>query len=261
MSTDWREKEREFLSSLAADTGRDLSAWMALIAAQGFKDKNEVIDWLRAQGFLFARASWLERIHNNGGRPIYITPEDLAAPPPAAVAAAAQPEAVKPEAVKPEPAKPETMNETATSPAMAQPVAEAAVDVRAVRVQKTAPPPSPAEAVAEVLARAKAYRPLAQHLLRALENSVPGLIVSAGAAHLMLATDRPFALLAVSGKDVRLALAMPGRAVEPPLEPLKLPVTLARPAEGMTHMIVLTDARQIDARLLGIVRTAATAAA
>ena len=38
----------------------------------GFADKNETIDWLRAQGFPFARASWLERIHSNGGRPIYV---------------------------------------------------------------------------------------------------------------------------------------------------------------------------------------------
>ena len=44
---------------------------MAAITAQGFADKNETIDWLRAQGFPFARASWLERIHSNGGRPIY----------------------------------------------------------------------------------------------------------------------------------------------------------------------------------------------
>jgi hypothetical protein len=47
------------------------SGWQA-IAAQGFADKNETIDWLRAQGFPFARASWLERIHSNGGRPIYM---------------------------------------------------------------------------------------------------------------------------------------------------------------------------------------------
>ena len=36
---------------------------MAAIAAQGFADKNEMIDWLREQGLPFARASWLERIH------------------------------------------------------------------------------------------------------------------------------------------------------------------------------------------------------
>ena len=45
---------------------------MAAIAAQGFSDKNETIDWLREQGIPFARASWLERIHSNGGKPIYL---------------------------------------------------------------------------------------------------------------------------------------------------------------------------------------------
>ena len=74
MAKDEREEEREFLSGLKARTGRDLGEWMAAIAAQGFTDKNEIIDWLREQGLPFARASWLERIHRNGGKPIYLGP-------------------------------------------------------------------------------------------------------------------------------------------------------------------------------------------
>src|SRR5688500_12412000 len=92
MAGDEQEEEREFLSDLKARSGRDLAGWMAAISAQGFADKNETIDWLRAQGFPFARASWLERIYKNGGRPIY-----AAAPPePAAVAASKPPPAPKP---------------------------------------------------------------------------------------------------------------------------------------------------------------------
>ena len=72
MTGDERDEEREFLSDLKARSGRDLAEWMAAISAHGFADKNETIDWLRAQGFPFARASWLERIYKNGGRPIYI---------------------------------------------------------------------------------------------------------------------------------------------------------------------------------------------
>ena len=72
MARDEQEEEREFLADLEARTGRDLAQWMAAITAQGFADKNETIDWLRAQGIPFARASWLERIHSNGGRPIYL---------------------------------------------------------------------------------------------------------------------------------------------------------------------------------------------
>ena len=71
MARDERDEEQEFLAELAARTGRSLADWMAAITAQGFADKNETIDWLRREGFPFARASWLERIHSNGGRPIY----------------------------------------------------------------------------------------------------------------------------------------------------------------------------------------------
>ena len=71
MARDEREEEQEFLADLKARTGRSLADWMAAITAQGFADKNETIDWLRGKGFPFARASWLERIHSNGGRPIY----------------------------------------------------------------------------------------------------------------------------------------------------------------------------------------------
>src|SRR5262245_41654606 len=71
MARDEREEEQELLADLQARTGRSLADWMAAITAQGFADKNETIDWLRREGIPFARASWLERIHSNGGRPIY----------------------------------------------------------------------------------------------------------------------------------------------------------------------------------------------
>ena len=53
------------------DTGRDLAGWMAAISESGLSERNAIIDWLRHQGFQFAKASWLERIHHNGGRLIY----------------------------------------------------------------------------------------------------------------------------------------------------------------------------------------------
>ena len=73
MARDEQEEEREFLADLEARTGRDSrgSGWRRS-RPQRFADKNETIDWLRAQGIPFARASWLERIHCNGGRPIYL---------------------------------------------------------------------------------------------------------------------------------------------------------------------------------------------
>ncbi len=83
MSTDYGEMERQFLESLKADTGRDLAAWMEAIGAENLDRRNDIIDWLRRQGFMFSKASWLERIHNNGGRPIYSDQgrQEAAAPP------------------------------------------------------------------------------------------------------------------------------------------------------------------------------------
>ena len=72
MARDYAEIEREFIAGLAVETGRDLDGWMQAIATQAFSDKNDVIDWLRQQGLRFADASKLERIHANGGRPVYL---------------------------------------------------------------------------------------------------------------------------------------------------------------------------------------------
>src|SRR5262245_53688403 len=98
MGRDERDEEAEFLAELRYRTGRTLADWMAAITAQGFADKNEIIDWLRRQGFPFARASWLERIHSNGGRPIYgyAPPRQPAEPPAAAAKAVRKVEAQKP---------------------------------------------------------------------------------------------------------------------------------------------------------------------
>ncbi|MBS0253150.1 MAG: hypothetical protein JSR78_18985 [Proteobacteria bacterium] len=71
MVSAYAEKEREFVANLAEDTGRDLAGWMTAIAQSGHTERNDIIDWLRLQGFQFAWASWLERIHHNGGRLIY----------------------------------------------------------------------------------------------------------------------------------------------------------------------------------------------
>ncbi len=275
MSTDWREKEREFLASLEADTGRDLAAWMALIAAQQLPHRNDIIDWLRRQGFMFSRASWLERIHHNGGQPIYLEAGALAGatgtsePPsvekstptmPAAEALTA-PADTPPSTVTPAPAPPAASR---TGPPSAVPPPQPNADPARPATARTvvappasAPPAATPEVVAETLAKAKAYRPLAQLVLRKIETELPGLTVSAGASHLVLSRPLPFALLAVSGKDIRLALALGEQPIAAPFEPVRLPVTSVRAAGPLTHMIVLTDARQVDAALIALVGQAA----
>lgn len=313
--TDWREKEREFLVGLKADTGRDLAEWMALISGQNLPHRNDVIDWLRRQGFMFSRASWLERIHHNGGLPIYLEPEALALATntamsgPAAVtdAVVPAPASVLPRAAPPlpavtggGPAEPSPAASKATIPRPATPALAAArsdaAHFDATHFDATGVPPSapdapdavepprsgppdalphpdrrlairavarepvaasPPEAIAEVLAKGKAYRPLAVHILKAIEAALPGLAASAGASHLVLGAPNAFALIAISGKDVRLALDLAGAPVAPPFEPVRLPVTSARAVAGLTHMTVLIDARQIDAALIATVVDAA----
>lgn len=116
----------------------------------------------------------------------------------------------------------------------------------------------PALAIDDVLAKAKAYRPLAMHLMRMIEGALASLKITPGPGYLLLSvSSTPFALMAVSGKDIRLALRLPDGVACAHPRPIKLPVTLARAAQGMTHMAVLTDARQIDDELINLVRRAA----
>ncbi|KAB2939990.1 MAG: hypothetical protein F9K20_15165, partial [Hyphomicrobium sp.] len=80
MATDFGEKERAFIDGLKENTGRDLDEWMAAISAAGLAHRNDIIDWLRHKGLMFSKASWLERIHHNGGKPIYVGVPKEAAP-------------------------------------------------------------------------------------------------------------------------------------------------------------------------------------
>src|SRR5262245_32904268 len=123
-------EEREFLAGLKARTGRDLAEWMAAIAAQGFHDKNEIIDWLRTQGLPFARASWLERIHRNGGKPIH----DAARGARTNAVIGAQAEEARPAPLPSQPAAPRPVQPLQPTP------------VQAAQAQPPPPQPEPAQA-------------------------------------------------------------------------------------------------------------------
>ena len=236
MSRDYPEKEREFIESLKADTGRDLGEWMNAIGAQNLAHRNDIIDWFRQQGFLFSWASWLERIHHNGGKPIYY---DEAAPKP------------------PVPSAPEIRKETPP---------EAAPPAVKLRIVKTPPPPQSAPQAAPtsptasipgssglttevkaVIASAKAYAPLAGFLIRRVSEAIPDTRFEAGRLHVAMHTGPdPFALLAIGPKDLKLAFAGPPGVHEAPCEKARLANLGAAMPAGLTHMIRLTDARQID---------------
>jgi hypothetical protein len=237
MSTDYAAKEREFLDSLEADTGRDLAGWMRAIDDSGMPTRNDIIDWLRLQGFLFARASWLERIHNNGGRPLYgekpgkaqVLPSGRRQRAPEAAKARTQP---REQAVADTPpaaaaAPPPMPAQAATPPAVA--------------------PPAAAEpgTVEELLARAKAYRPLAQYMLREIERAAPGTALVTADGLILACRPLAFAAVLTSARDIRLALDLGDYPVPSFLTAAKIAGLEPR----FRHMLVLTDARQLNGDL------------
>jgi uncharacterized protein DUF5655 len=209
MAADEREEEQQFLAELKARSGRDLAEWMAAISAQGFADKNDTIDWLRAQGFPFARASWLERIHTNGGKPIYsdTPPKSVLVP-------------------EPRPARREGRTLT----------------------------PKETVQLEKLLAAAKGYRPLYQLLEAEIRRALPGVTLEPKSGYVSIGRPREFAALTLHPSELRLGLDLGERAFDAQMQKAKL----RGPGPALSHMVVLTDARQINADLLALLITADT---
>lgn len=220
MAKDYGEKEREFIAGLKGDTGRDLAEWMAAIAAQGFTDKNDAIDWLRAQGFLFNDASWLERIHANGGRPLY----------------AARP-AVQPVARRPAPMQ------AAPKPAARPPEEPSAAPMVAA---------TPDDRLEALISEAKGYQPLYRMLAAEILRAIPAARFSSADTYICVGGPREFAGIETGPKGLRLALDLGDKPIVAPLQPAKL----AAAPKRLSHMLVLNDARQVDGALIGLVRSA-----
>ena len=202
------EEELEFLAHLKARSGRSLAEWMALITAQNFRDKNEAIDWLRTQNFPFARASWLERIHANGGRPIYA--DGLPADPPV---------------------------RSAPAPRPSPPVA---------------PSPGDVALLEKLIAGAKGYRPLYLLLEGELRRHFPGAVFKPRPACILVGAPGEFAAIALGPAEIRLGLALGDHPFDASLQPAKI----RGAGPGITHMLVLKDARQVNADLLAMIAAA-----
>ncbi len=259
MSTDYATKERAFLDALKVDTGHSLDEWLALIGAEMLEERNDIIDWLRQHGFTFSRASWLERIHHNGGQPIYAG-KSFGAPtineePPTRLAASltASDSTTSKHTTEKDDAKPNAtpkqkpiLRVVSSKPAARTNSAKASQDINEID---------------QTLTRAKGLRPLAQHVLAEIKSVVPDVKVSALKSALVLATgDTPFGLLVVSAKDLRLGLALSHLPLEKPFEPPRFAAGHTRISENMTHMLVLDDVRQITPLVLTGVQNAATRA-
>lgn len=272
MSTDYGEKERQFLETLKADTGRSLDEWMSAIAEEGLRERNEIIDWLRRQGFImFSKASWIERIYNNGGKAIYADagtrraratarpplPPRRDVEPVVRAANENQSEAPKPTAHAPVQTAP-------IQPALVQP---APVSLMPASPAPAAPPTAPATPRASdaasaplsmdaLLARAKAYRPLAVYVIAEVGKAVPQVTQRVLDGGIAFGTgEREFAVLAVTAKDLKLGLTLGSPPPGVALEPARLSL---RAAPVVTHMAVLTDARQITPALIAAIVQAST---
>jgi hypothetical protein len=242
MAIDYAEKEREFLDSLAADTGRDLAQWMDAIRDSGHTDRNDIIDWLRQQGFLFAKASWMERIHHNGGKPVY--GGSVPVPPPRVTGA-------------------ELLPALPTAPVIAPTVARTAA-LTVVPAVVAAPPASvatpapPAADLESLLAEAKAYRPLAWFVLREIKTRLPDAAFEARPGYVSLTNGGEFGIVSISPRELRLALVWPQAPVADPYTRARFPKSHPEVPPGLTHMCVLTDARQVTEALMDAVAAAAT---
>jgi hypothetical protein len=256
MAVDYAEKEREFLESLAEDTGRDLAGWMTAISDTNLDDRNAIIDWLRQQGFLFARASWLERIFHNGGRPIYFDP---AQPGRAAVPPSQPPPVQEPALSRAEAAGAAIERRAVTPPSASNVTSEPRVSsvfgtgpARPASAQPPARDPSPS--LDALLADAKGYRPLAHLILREIETAVPDALFKAADGYVaIMRGDTCAGVLTLSARELRLALAAGERAVPAPFAPAKFTKSHDNVPASMTHMIILNDARQITPDLIATV--------
>lgn len=231
MARDFAEMEREFLGGLKSETGRDLAEWMAAISAAGTPDRNATIDWLKAHGFAFNRASWLERIHSNGGRPVYIDRVEarpdaapVAAPPPLA-AASTPSRALRPAVTPP--------RQPASSPSALTPD----------------PGPASRASLEAIFAAAKGYRPLCMLLLDHIGSAVGPIETVAVDGHLSVRAPAEFAVIAVSPSELRLGLALGDRGFDAVAQKGRL----KGPGSRMTHMVVLNDARQVGNALAELI--------
>jgi hypothetical protein len=221
MSAAYAEKEREFVAGLAEDTGRDLAAWMRAIAESGRTERNDIIDWLRHQGFQFAWASWLERIHHNGGRLIYA--DHLATGHRAAK--------VLPRGAGEEP------------PAR----------LRIVQSSIVSTPKPAGSDVQTLLSEAKGLRPLAEHILREVSRAVPPTEFGVAGSLVTMSAGRTFAALHPAPKKLRLYahFGSAGTSRSQAAEPIN------RAAPPFPEMLILDDARSIDEDFRRLIRAAA----
>jgi hypothetical protein len=222
MNAAYAEKEREFVAGLAEDTGRDLAGWMTAISNSGHTERNDIIDWLRHQGFQFAWASWLERIHHNGGRLIY---------------AGGLVNASK-----------VTNRSASTRETNDEPPS------RALSLRPTPQPEKPsASGIQSLLSEAKGLRPLAEHILREIGRAVPTTEFATAGPLVTMSAPVLYAALHPGPRKLRLYANFGAAGVHrsKPAEAVN------KGAPPFADMLILDDARSIDEDFRRLIRAAA----
>ncbi len=253
MSRDYGELEREFIDELEERTGKDLAAWMAAIDGAGLRDKNEIIDWLRPQGFTFAHASWLERIHHNGGQPVYgpilqpvrqsdEAPETNAPDDPDNTERNPIPPGGAEILAFPNPKSSAPQADTSSPPAIAKTAA----------TQQPTQPSVDAGDIQSLVDQGKAYRPLARMLIDKIADHLPGLELQAQKGLVVFLGPQPAAALHISGKGLKLGLAL-SDDVAIPGDLACSPGRIPGGPETITMVVTLTDARQVNETLISLV--------
>lgn len=259
MATDYAEWERIFVSELKADTGRNLDEWMLAINKAGLPHRNDIIDWLRQQGFTFANASWLERIHANGGRLIYageVPPPErqhtrFATPPEIPTVTEEPPSPRR----APPPAPPPAAKIIAFPPASRSPAPEAPAQTS--RASQATPDLALDADVQAALAAAKGLRPLAIFALGEILRILPESRATAEGPLVVLSSPRRYLAIFPGPKELRLYGDFAGGGdgrVSKAEAALKLP---GKPPPPFPAVLSLSDARLVDATFAEIVKTAA----
>lgn len=250
MPTDYTQKEREFLESLEANTGKNLTAWLTAISAQGLEDRNAIIDWLRKHGLTSSNASWLERIYHNGGRPIYEQEN-------ANQQKQSDPSNVEQQSLS----RPQASDLQPPSP---QPSLNArGAEREHYTFENTVPiQDAPSDQVlAVVLARAKGLRPLAVHVLRKVNQVAPKTLVSKTGNGLVFAVnDTIYGGLDMTPSALKLGLIVAGADVLPPFAVPHVSKTTSVTLRRATHMLVFDDVRQVNDVVLATISDAANSA-
>jgi hypothetical protein len=114
------------------------------------------------------------------------------------------------------------------------------------------PPAQAPQDLEKLLAAAKGYRPLYHMLEGEIRRAVPDAVFAAQDRYVSIGAPREFAAVTLHPTEVRLGFDLGDR----PFDALVQKARLRGPGPGIGHMVVLTDARQVNDALLALLLAA-----